>query len=368
MPTSTSSAATRVRLVQLQHVDGERRIALVSGARLRLLGRYRSAHGAAMAAITLGQPLATVLRGLPTVGTESYDAVYRGASAWRLLPAFDHPASPGSCLVAGTGLTHLGSARNRNAMHAAAAAALALQEGTPAPTAETAGVSVATGEPPATDSMRMFQWGVEGGKPDAGTVGVQPEWFYKGDGSILRAHGEALTVPDFGNDGGEEPEIAAVYVVGLDGVPYRVGLCAGNEFSDHVMEKKNYLYLAPSKLRECAIGPELVVGAAFDDIRGEVKVSRGSNVLWSSPIATGEANMTHTLENLEHHHFKYPAHRQAGQAHVHFFGADAFSFGGGVLLNEGDTMSVTWNGFGRPLVNPLHVVGGGEQLVTVRSL
>ena len=33
--------------------------------------------------------------------------------------------------------------------------------------------------------------GLEGGKPAAGQVGAQPEWFYKGDGSILVAHGRA---------------------------------------------------------------------------------------------------------------------------------------------------------------------------------
>ena len=33
-----------------------------------------------------------------------------------------------------------------------------------------------------------------------------------------------------------------------------------NEFSDHVMERQNYLYLAHSKLRSCSFGPELLVG------------------------------------------------------------------------------------------------------------
>ena len=49
-----------------------------------------------------------------------YEAVYRGESPWRLLPPIDHPAEPTRCLVSGTGLTHLGSARNRQAMHTSA--------------------------------------------------------------------------------------------------------------------------------------------------------------------------------------------------------------------------------------------------------
>jgi hypothetical protein len=62
-----------------------------------------------------------------------------------------------------------------------------------------------------TDSMKMFRWGVEGGRPAPGKIGVAPEWFYKGNGSILRAHGEPLLVPSYAEDGGEEGEIAGVY-------------------------------------------------------------------------------------------------------------------------------------------------------------
>ena len=116
--------------------------------------------------------------------------------------------------------------------------------------------------------MRMYRWGVEGGKPAPGEIGVAPEWFYKGNGTSLRAHNEALTIPGFSEDGGEEPEIAGVYLIDDAGVPRRIGFTQGNEFSDHEFERRNYLYLAASKLRTCAIGPELVIGAGFDDVPG----------------------------------------------------------------------------------------------------
>ena len=54
-----------------------------------------------------------------------------------------------------------------------------------------------------TDTARIFQWGIEGGRPASGTVGVQPEWFYKGDGSIVVRPGAALPVPAFAQDAGE---------------------------------------------------------------------------------------------------------------------------------------------------------------------
>jgi hypothetical protein len=165
-------------------------------------------------------------------------------AALTLLSPVDHP-DPAHLTVSGTGLTHLGSAEGRDAMHRAAA----------------------TGA--ATDSMRMFLMGEEGGKPSAGVPGVQPEWFYKGDGSIIAAPGGPLVMPSFAEDGGEEPEIAGVYLIGEDGTPQRLGFALGNEFSDHVTERANYLWLAHSKLRQAALGPELLLGEMRGQVQGD---------------------------------------------------------------------------------------------------
>jgi hypothetical protein len=79
--------------------------------------------------------------------------------------------------------------------------------------------------------------------------------------------------------------------------------------------------------------------------------------------------MCHSLANLEHHHFKFEGHRQPGDVHVHFFGADKLSFGEGIVLEDGDWMEVRYEGFGRALRNPIRVVGKAEdKVVAVRSL
>ena len=134
------------------------------------------------------------------------------------------------------------------------------------------------------------------------------------------------------------------------------------------MEKKNYLYLAPSKIRNCAIGPELVIDIDFDDIIGKVGIIRETESMWRRTIKTGEKNMAHSLSNLEYHHFKYANHRQPGQVHIHFFGADAFSFGEGWVLQDGDMMEVQWEGLGRPLKNYLVVDEGEEHMVSVQTM
>ena len=220
-----------------------------------------------------------------------------------------------------------------------------------------------------TDSMRMFQWGIEGGRPAEGEIGVAPEWFYKGNGSVLQAPFAPLTIPAYAEDGGEEAELAGIYLIGEDGTPYRLGMATGNEFSDHQFEKRNYLNLAGSKLRTCSLGPELVVGAGFQTVAGKVRIERGGDTVWSKEVATGEENMCHSLANLEHHHFKFEGHRQPGDVHVHFFGAHSLSFGDGVVLKDGDWVDVRYDGFGRALRNSIRVEAkAANRQVAVRSL
>ena len=134
----------------------------------------------------------------------------------------------------------------------------------------------------------------------------------------------------------KKSELVGLYVVSEGGVVFRVGYALGNELSDHVLEKKNYLYLAHSKLRQCCVGPELFIDTLPDSVTGTVRVMRGGETLWSSEFKTGEANMTHSLANLEYHHFKYERFRRPGDVHLHFFGASVLSFSAGVIARAGD--------------------------------
>ena len=231
--------------------------------------------------------------------------------------------------LTGTGLTHLGSAATRNAMHA--------------------------NTEELTDSMKLFQMGVEGGKPSDGSEGVQPEWFYKGTGATAVAPNAPLESPSFALDGGEEPEIAGFYLIDAQGQPRRLGFTIANEFSDHVTEKQNYLYLAHSKLRPASFGPELLVGELPKHIEGVSKVTRNGEVLWEKPFVSGEDNMSHTIKNLEHHHFKYALFRQPGDLHVHMFGTATLSFADGIVVEPGDQFEISAPEFGLPLKNPLAV-------------
>ena len=333
-----------MHFVQVRNRE-HRAVAIVEGPSLRLLASPASVYELALNAIRQGKTLTELAHRAELSETLEYDTVYQGNSEWRLLPPFDHPTDPARIIISGTGLTHKASSENRAAMH------------------RQANITV-------TDSMRMYQLGKDGGRPAAGEIGVQPEWFYKGNGCMLRAHMEKLVAPPYADDGGEEPEIAGAYLIADDGQPYRIGFMVGNEFSDHVMEKQNYLYLAPSKLRSCSLGPELVVGNRefFMDLAGTVAIERRGAILWKTDIYTGEANMCHSLANLEHHHFKYNMHRRPGDLHIHFFGADTFSFGENVPLEDGDIMEVSFPAFGRPLRNPLQIQRKEQSLIQVHSL
>ena len=322
-----------MHLVQIAH-PSQRRVAVVREPRLVLLHEVESIYVLAEKALLEGCRLSDVVEQLISDEDLSYDDIYDGRSDWKLLAPIDCPGEPHRLHISGTGLTHLGSARDRQAMHVAA---------------------TAKEQEEMTDSMRMFEWGRQKGRPAEGEIGIAPEWFYKGDGSIVQVPFGPLCIPGYAEDGGEEAEVAAIYLLDRNGNPWRIGMTTGNEFSDHVFERRNYLNLAGSKLRMCSIGPELVVDPKFDNVPGSVRIIRRDLTIWEKQIRTGELNMCHSLRNLEHHHFKFAAHRQPGMVHVHFMGADCLSFGEGIRLQSGDITEIRFADFGRPLRNTITV-------------
>lgn len=327
-----------LRLVQLRLPDGTRAVASLSETGGRLINGAISTRALAEAAIAAGHGLAeqVAAQGLG----EAVDVAVALAER-RVLPPIDHD-DPAHLLLTGTGLTHLGSAEERDRMHAKLAAESL------------------------TDSMKMFKLGIEGGKPAPGETGVAPEWFYKSDGSMLVPPEGALVSPAFALDGGDEAEIAALYLIGPDGTPHRLGHALANEFSDHVIEQQNYLYLAHSKLRPSALGPELRVGDLPGTVRGTSRIVREGETIWEKSFLSGEDNMSHSLANMEAHHFKYGQFRRPGDAHVHYLGAAAFSFSQGIRVQPGDRFEIEADAFLLPLRNTLAVADA--EAVAIKAL
>jgi hypothetical protein len=284
--------AAPTRLVQLDHPGFGRRVALVDGADLHLLGTYRSIYQFAQVTLETGHRLRDILSTDLTGIALDYGPVWSLETEWRFLPSFDHPHETGRCLVSGAGLTHAATGSDRG-----------------------------------------------------------PALFYKGSGLVLCAHGDPLAVPEFAAGGAEEAEVAAVYVVDRAGVPRRVGLTPGNEFCDPAQAEAHPAAHAHSKLRPCSIGPELWLDAAFEEISGAVSVRRGSEPLWSAELLTGNRHTRYPLEEIEASLFRHAGHRRPGDVHIHFLGSPATSYACGVRLQPGDEMMVAWEGFGRPLVN-----------------
>ena len=237
----------------------------------------------------------------------------------KILVPIDHP-DPYKLFISGTGLTHTGSVKSRDMMH-----------------------NENELKKDQTDSAKMFQMGIEGGKPKEGNTGVAPEWFYKGNGTNLKGPNEELEIPDFSLDGGEEPEIIGCYIIDFQGNPVRIGFSLGNEFSDHETEQINYLYLAHSKMRNCSIGPELDTRLEFKDISISCEIDRdGSKIYESGILKSGEEYMSHSLDNMEYHHFKYDIHRRPGDIHLHFFGTSQLSYSTrDWKFNSGDEITIS---------------------------
>lgn len=314
-----------MRLIQFETVHGERRVGIVDGDAVRALDAVATMRDLAQLAIAAGRTLEQ--QALAAAGNEQFDYQQLLAEL-RVLAPVDHE-DHAHMLISGTGLTHFGSAASRDQVQRKS------QEE----------------ETHMSDSMRIFKWGLEGGRPKAGETGVQPEWYYKGDGAIAVRPGAPLPAPSFGDDAGEEAEIVGVYLVGADRRPYRLGFALGNEFCDHVMERKNFHYIAHSKMRFCSFGPELRTGALPASVSGMSRIRRQGRVIWEKEFLTGEANMCHSIDNLEYHLFKYVQFLRPGDIHIHFFGTATLSFADGVQTREGDEFEIDAVEFGMPLIN-----------------
>ena len=333
-----------MRLVQFLDQAGKQKVGVVpaAGSSLTVVSEVHSVYRLALDAARKSESLEQHVDPLMSKETADYDAIIKEK---RLLPPLTHP-DPYRCLVTGTGLSHLGSAAARDSMHA----------------------KMQKAESELTDSMKMFKWGMEGGKPKSGDIGTAPEWFYKGDGHWVAPPEKDLELPAYADDGGEEVEIVGLYVIGDHGQVLRVGFALGNEYSDHVMERKNYLYLAHSKLRQCSYGPELLTGELPKNVTGSAKLTRGENVVWSGDWFSGEDNMAHSVWNLEHHHFKYAGFRRPGDVHIHFFGAATGSFTANVATQPGDVFEITSAQFGKPLRNALAASKTAHQPINIQAL
>lgn len=332
-----------MRLIQFEDSQGHRRVGVIEGDKVLTINQAATTRTLALAAIGSGRSLIEEVqaRGC-TPAIESYTQLLAAA---RVLPPLDHEDSA-HCLISGTGLTHLGSASTRDKMHQ----------------------QKVDDQAALTDTARMFQWGIDGGRPEPGIVGAQPEWFYKGDGSIVVRPNQSFQSPEFAEDAGEEPELTGLYVISEDGTPYRLGFALGNEFSDHVMERRNYLYLAHSKLRNCSYGPELRVGELPRHLVGTSRIWRDGQVLWEKEFLSGEDNMCHSLDNLEYHHFKYRQFLRPGDVHVHFFGTATLSVADNVQTLPGDRFEISMPEFGAPLCNAIEVASADFTIGEVKAL
>ena len=96
-----------------------------------------------------------------------------------------------------------------------------------------------------------------------------------------------------------------------------------------------------------------MLGDLPSHVAGTSRLYRDGEVIWEKQFVSGEDNMSHSLANLEYHHFKYDLFRRPGDVHAHFFGTATLSFADGVTTQDGDEFEIESPLFGRPIRNRL---------------
>src|SRR5437868_1938318 len=102
-------------LLQFTNSRGQRQIGILAagGKKIQVIDGIQSTYDLASAAILQRRSLQDLAVELLSDATTDFDEL---AKEGRLLPPLDH-YDPAHCYVTGTGLTHLGSADARDAMH-----------------------------------------------------------------------------------------------------------------------------------------------------------------------------------------------------------------------------------------------------------
>jgi hypothetical protein len=112
----------------------------------------------------------------------------------------------------------------------------------------------------------------------------------------------------------------------------------------------------------------LLIGELPKSVTGRARLMRDGREIWAEDWLSGEANMCHSIGNLEHHHFKYRNFRHPGDVHVHFFGAATGSFTKKLETRIGDVFEIESAQFGRPLRNTLGAAQDSASLINIRAL
>ncbi|WP_235964960.1 AraD1 family protein [Caenimonas soli] len=321
-----------LRLLQFLRPDGSRAVGLVeSAARVRVLAGCDSTYALASQALAERVPLAHLAKKLASAERVDYgELVERQA----VLVPLDHP-DPAHMLVSSSGLTHLGSERTRDHLRRA----------------------LQVDDASLSDSLRLFKLGLEQGRPTGnGTPGVAPEWHFKGTGRSVVHPYQDFPVASFAEDASEEPELAGLYLIGADGMPRRLGFALANELSDHITERSNSGLVSHAKLCGSSFGPELLLDDLPASIAGVSRIVRKGRKRWEKPFLTGEDHMSHSIGNIEFHHFKYDQFLVPGDVHVHYFGTATLSFSEGIKVDASCRFEISAPPFGHPLINGIRRV------------
>ena len=98
------------------------------------------------------------------------------------------------------------------------------------------------------------------------------------------------------------------------------------------------------------------------DISINCEIERdGGKIYKSGPIKSGEEYMSHSLSNMEYHHFKYDIHRLPGDLHLHYFGTSQLSYSTrDWKFNTGDKIIISSNEYEGSLKNEVKKVNSKD--------
>ena len=203
-----------------------------------------------------------------------------------------------------------------------------------------------------TDSMRCTSPASKAADPAAGRVGVQPEWFYKGTGADPAGPRRAARATRVRRRRRRGAGGRRRYVIDDAGRPCALASPPATSSPTTSWKRKNYLYLADSKLRECRdrAGARRRRAVSQPDRRGDHPPRRRRPWTARDPSPARNTWPTRWPTSSTTTSSTRPTACRARRTSTSSAPPRSAS-APRVQFTDGDVMEVAWEGLGRPLRN-----------------
>ncbi|MEE6666161.1 hypothetical protein PS423_01955 [Pediococcus acidilactici] len=165
------------------------------------------------------------------------------------------------------------------------------------------------------------------------------DWYYKGNGNVLRKDGDYLVLPLYGLWGGLETEILMVHLINENLEPVYLGYTLAIDFTNTGLRRRNKSLKNLSHISQTMVANEIATSSFPEYDIAHTNITRGGKVIWNSDASAGKRNMWMNPKKLINFLFRNKEILLPGMIFYTLTGATMSSDKAGIHLKKGDKIN-----------------------------